>query len=692
MLAREEVRTAFLLKLRASALDEKDVKTLSFQPFTAEEVAAKPKLQVSAPAAGFVLPYYDAERNYTDFFRFRYLEQPARNGFAALAAHKELRYTQPPGLKPRVYFCPLFPWEELLARKEPQEFFITEGELKAACACKHGYPTLALGGVWNFRAKDANQPLIPDLAELNIKDWRVYIVYDSDAVSNVDILAAENALARQLLKAQALPYILRLPALPHFKKTGLDDYLVARGPKSFDKLKDKATFWADAAALHEFNEEVLFLRESNTVLDLNKRHRWRAQEAVSSVFLNRTYTVTEYKKKEAVMVEKRTASEWLKWEGRGQLETVTYRPGEPPIVDNCWNGWRGWGLTEEQVRRGDIMLWRELLDFIFAGHDPLHKKWFEQWLAYPLQHPGAKLFTASVLWGLPGTGKTLIGHTLARIYGENYTEVNERELHGSFNEWAEYKQFALGDEITGGDKRAVSDFLKGLITQKFLRINPKHIKPFTLPDCMNWLFTSNHCDAFFIEDDDRRYFVIEIKGRPKDRAFYRAYDEWYKSAAVGALFHHLLHLDMKGFDPMDPAPTTSSKQEMIDDGRSDLAAWCTALKRDPDAILKVNGGGPIARTLWTSGELFALYDPDKRGRVTEQGLGRELKRQGFKKVLDGAPIRTARGLAKLWMARPLTEQWKKPLQYATLYDQQLGLVRPPDGRKNNGLQRKREGL
>lgn len=678
MLSKEETRAALLRKLKESALTQEDVKPLRFTAYTAEEVAANPKLAVRYPAAGFVLPYYDVGGKPTGFHRFRYLEQPARNGWAAVTTHKELRYTQP-ALKPRVYFCPLFPWARFFDRKGPQLLYITEGELKAACACKAGFPTVALGGVWNFRSADAGQPLIPDLDGLDLKDWAVYIVYDSDAVTNPDVLKAENSLARQLLKVNARPHVLRLPALGKGKKTGLDDYLVARGPTSFTKLTERAELWAVAKALHEYNERFLFLRESATVLEHSTRARWTAHTAVNSVLVNETFTVTEQKKKESILVEKRTAAEWLKWNGRAQLETVTYRPGEPAIVDNNWNGWRGWGLSPELIKRGSVEPWRELLDFLFLEHDPAHRRWFEQWLAYPIQHPGAKLFTAVVLWGPPGTGKTLVGHTMSRIYGENYTEVNERELHSTFNEWAEYKQFALGDEITGGDKRAVADFLKGIVTQKFLRINPKHIKPYTLPDCINWLFTSNHPDAFYIEDEDRRYFVIEIKNKARERAFYRKFDEWYKSdAGAGALFYYLLNLDLTGFDPMDPAPVTRSKQDMIEDSKSELGAWVTRLKTDPATVLKFPGSEVVlTRTLFTSAELYAIFNgQNNNSRVTEQGLGRELKRQGFKKALGGAPIRTARGLVKLWQVRELPvalHSYTLPKHFAALYEQELGI-------------------
>ena len=44
-------------------------------------------------------------------------------------------------------------------------------------------------------------------------------------------------------------------------------------------------------------------------------------------------------------------------------------------------------------------------------------KWLLQWMAYPLQNPGAKMGSAVVMHGPQGTGKSLIFTTLAEIYG-----------------------------------------------------------------------------------------------------------------------------------------------------------------------------------------------------------------------------------------------------------------------------------
>jgi hypothetical protein len=303
------------------------------------------------------------------------------------------------------------------------------------------------------------------------------------------------------------------------------------------------------------------------------------------------------------------------------------------------------------VQEGSIKPWRELIGHLFSGEKPEYVKWFEQWLAYPLQHPGVKLFSAVVMWGgLHGSGKSLTGYTMGRIYGKNFSEIADRDLLGNFNEWAENRQFVMGDEITGGEKRLSGDRMKSLITQRFLRVNPKYISTYIVPDCINYFFTSNHPDSFFLEDSDRRYFVHEVRVRPLSDAFYKEYDKWYKSDAMGALFWYLLNLDLTGFNPSGRPPDTGSKREMIDLGRSDAGAWCAALREDPAQMLSV-GGKPLPYSLMTSEELHALFDPQKTSRLTRNGLARELRRAGFRKVFDGQLMWTPLGNQRLWAVR-----------------------------------------
>jgi hypothetical protein len=277
-----------------------------------------------------------------------------------------------------------------------------------------------------------------------------------------------------------------------------------------------------------------------------------------------------------------------------------------------------------------------------------------------------------VLWGQKhGTGKSLVGYTMGKIYGRNFTEISDENLEGSFNEWSENKQFIMGDDVTGSEyKKALMEKLKFMITRQTLRVNAKYMPTYEVPDCINWYFTSNHPDAFLIEDTDRRYFVVQVPGETLGQAFYDSYDQaLHRGPLAPAIFDHLLRVDLTGFNPRAPAMNTASKQAMILDTKSDASMWVASLRETPESVLRL-GESPLKSDLWTTGQLLSLYDPQGSKRISANGLGRELKRAGFPQVNRGAVVMTAKGPQRLYAVRSI-ERWIRaaPKEISAHYNQ-----------------------
>jgi len=69
-------------------------------------------------------------------------------------------------------------------------------------------------------------------------------------------------------------------------------------------------------------------------------------------------------------------------------------------------------------------------------------QWVLRWMAYPLQHPGAKMASAIIMHGPQGTGKSTVWQCLAKIYGD------QRGLEDRFNsDWVDSKLFILAEEV-----------------------------------------------------------------------------------------------------------------------------------------------------------------------------------------------------------------------------------------------------
>ena len=662
----------FHKKLRESDLD--DPKVIKALGLVAMDAEACTELGIRPVASGFKIPYWDLSGKPTKFFRFRYLEDP-RTGFAKLGK-KMQRYGQLAGTLNEAYFPPLIDWSAI-QHDISQTVWITEGELKSACGCSKGLPVIGLGGVWTWRAGKQLVDLLPALKEFAWDKRDVAICYDSDAVTNPAVLAAEDALAAALTGLGAIPRVVRLP-MGDGKKVGMDDFLHEHDVEELLALYEQSEGYKTAQALHRMNQEVCYVSDPGFVIVRDSQQLMTPGAFTDHQFANRFHLAVAG---DGAVRKVPTAATWLRWENRSQVQKLTYAPGQDTTFRDdrgyvVLNSWKGWGC---EVGKGDVSLWHELLDYLFEGSDPALRKWFEQWLAYPVQNPGAKLYTAAVVWGrMQGTGKSMVGYCMRKIYGDNFVEIKNKDLGGDFTAWAKDRQFVLGEEITGGEgmnARRMSDYLKGLITQHTMQINIKNIPSYFIPDCTNYYFTSNHPDCFHLEDSDRRFFIHEAPDYRKSADWYTAIAKWMElrpeyhteeQAGPRALRAYLEGIDLSDFNPAGQAPDTVAKRTMIMDGQSDIGAWIRRAQRDPDTWLRVNGV-PSPYCLFTPQQILAIYDTTGAGRVSVNGVSRELRKVGVRCLGEWG---TLRGKFELWMLRdkptPYDGEWGKA------YDEERG--------------------
>lgn len=633
-------RALALAQLKASGLDEVDMKRLKMRTLTAAETVKESSNSLSV--ATLAIPYFEADGRSAKFTRYRLLEEP--QGFSKGRAGKQIKYWQPKDSPVRAYLPPLVEWLKIITNHEVPVWF-TEGEKKAACACKHGVACIGLGGVWSWKSAKARNPLIPDLAQFNWEGRRVILCFDTDPHVKPEVEGALSALASMLSLKGADVERLQLPLLAPGSKTGLDDFIVAKGIDALAKLEVEPTNASDE--LFKLNQELAIINEPPSILVVKTRRLAGTQTALRDIiYASRRVSIVDAAGR---LVDAPAVGQWLKWPHAKRYNGIAYEPGEPEVLgDGNYNLWSGWAA---KPKRGDVSLFRKYMDYIFENSKSEARTWFERWLAYPLQHPGAKLYTAVVFWSREQrTGKTLMGKTMKHIYGKNYALVTEKQLHGDFNQWQLNKQFILGDEVTGSDRRGEMDKLKGLITSETIEVNLKHQPQYDIRNCANYLFTSNHPDAFLLEECDQRFMVHELVAEKLCLDFFDEYVNWIESAAgAGALFYHLLNLDLGDFRWNAPAPFTEAKKAMIALSGSEVDLVARNIRDAPDATLRI-AGEPLSRDLHTLQDIYAACGNE---RIGPQALGRALSRVGMRALEQ---TRTSRGVLRLWPIRN-REHW-----------------------------------
>ena len=322
------------------------------------------------------------------------------------------------------------------------------------------------------------------------------------------------------------------------------------------------------------------------------------------------------------------ASEWMKWPKHNKAKRLTYAPGKPQIHEGDLNTWVP---SHIKPKTGNLAFWNSYLDHVFKS-DSTYRQWFIAWLAYQFQHPGTKMHSAVLFWShQTGTGKSLFGYIMAELFGKhNFSEIGEGDLHGQFNYWATRKQFVMGEEIRGSNAQRNADALKAIITRKNVTINTKNTPHYVLPDCINYFFTSNHSDAFFLDSKDRRFFVHELSADKLDHNYVNnEFVPWLRVEGYSAILHSLLEFDLttpvidsQPFNPFGPAPHTRARASMIEAGKDEVDAWLDYLAISPSDTFYNTPGWKLA----SADELFALFVAAyPRARTTHRAFVSKLR-------------------------------------------------------------------
>lgn len=288
-----------------------------------------------------------------------------------------------------------------------------------------------------------------------------------------------------------------------------------------------ALVFGGKGTMFDFQEHILVPKAD--VLDILPEHGWRDMRSVKKVV---------------------------------RMDEVGFDPActDKRIVCNLWGGW------PTTAKHGSCDLLLELLEYLCQDEDKPREvfDWSIKWLAYPIQHPGAKMRTALVLHGPQGTGKNLFFEAVMAIYGEYGRIIDQAAIEDKFNDWASRKLFMIADEVVARQELFhIKNKLKGFVTGEWIRINPKNVAAHDERNHVNLVFLSNEAQPLVLEKDDRRYAVIHTPQKMSPEFYQEVRDE-INAGGIEALHWHLLNLDLTGFDEHTKPPVTRAKNDLIE--------------------------------------------------------------------------------------------------------------------------------
>jgi hypothetical protein len=538
------------------------------------------------PVPAIIIPYFNPDRSLMqfqrdgkphNFCRLRYLADTQPKGFTQ---KKPKRYAQPGRSGTRVYFPRSLDWQRLLADVQ-EPLIITEGEAKALVAAYHGLPCLALGGVFNFM--QGAHDLLPELEAIRWRDRIIYIVFDSDASSNPNVIAAEARLVDELARKRgAQATIIRLPPNGEDKEA-LDTFLEKFGPAGLVALLEKTqplgTLDAKVIAL---NKSLAWIEQDGMVWDLDERQFIRKDNLVTGSRWSSEHHITVGGKQRSEPKKISIAAEWLRHPHAQRFGELLFRPGEARVVAgetgrpalNIWTGW-------EPVA-GDVTPFLELNEHLFKNMPPEQRDIPLKLMAYKAQHPAEKIPLALVLLGPQGCGKTMWGEIMRDAFAPYGFSVNSNQLVSEFQGWLERSLVAVMDEAKGEDMFRGADKLKTLISDIRQPMNEKfrpvrQVNSYTL-----YILTSNSRSVGSFTADDRRMIVVDCPKPLAPEFYHERVKPWWRAGGPKALLHYLLSYDLKGWTPPARAPMTPEKYLAFTEGLTTIQTLAEEMKNADD--------------------------------------------------------------------------------------------------------------
>jgi len=314
---------------------------------------------------------------------------------------------------------------------------------------------------------------------------------------------------------------------------------------------------AAANAVFEMNKEYTFTMMGGISAQIARRitdpydeglYRWVFMSpqdfrvALDNEYINKRVVSGTGANRTMVTKETPAGTEWIGHPERRQKKDGIVCDPTGKDHETYLNVFPGWGVAPE---RGTWTKMRKHIQDIICGGDQKLFEWLLDWMAYPFLNLDSKAPTgvAPVLVGLEGCGKGTFVQWLLKIYGPTGAQVKRRDdLTGTHaSEFLADKSFVFADEALYAGNAELQNILKGLVTETSLTINPKHKTMYQMDKVINYILASNEEWVVDIQEENRRFCVIEVSGEKiKDFKYFKALEKEATSGGVEAMLWDLL--------------------------------------------------------------------------------------------------------------------------------------------------------
>ena len=265
---------------------------------------------------------------------------------------------------------------------------------------------------------------------------------------------------------------------------------------------------------------------------------------------------------------------WLSHKQRRTYAGMTFSPGK--TVSGYYNLWKGFsveaipgdcGLFLDHVRENLCLDDSEVYDYLVG------------WMAMAVQYPAQPGHVAVVMRGRQGTGKGAFANIFGKMWGRHYLAIRDSEhLFGKFNAHLKDCVVLFADEaFWAGDKKR-EGMLKSMVTEEQIMSERKGYEAEISANYIHLIMASNDGWVVPAGVDDRRFLVLDVGDtKMQDVPYFAAINEQMDNGGYEALLHHLMSVDLSGFNVRKVPQTNALHEQKMLSLSPEQSWWYTKL-------------------------------------------------------------------------------------------------------------------
>ena len=330
---------------------------------------------------------------------------------------------------------------------------------------------------------------------------------------------------------------------------------------------------ADVVTVEEALDRFVYVMDGAQVFDAETLRVMTQQDFVSCYAASLVNMVDAAGKLRTLPV----AKVWLSNPNRKTIQTVTYRPSADAVTASpdgvpAMNLWRRVDTTKPSADwAAQAAPFIDHISWVFGDA----AKSFLDWLAHIEQRPGElPHFGFLHIARHHGVGRNFISKVLTRVWPGKVAPAFDLvgALESGYNARLSGCHLAVVDEIYegGSSQWKYESALRQLMTADRRLINPKYGLQRTEYNVCRFLLFSNHKGALPLDANDRRWYVVNFDGTPKDEDYYtRLYELEMEAGFIDSVRQVLRERDIAAFNPGQRPPMTAEKLATVDASRSE---------------------------------------------------------------------------------------------------------------------------